>query len=146
MNSPKFRTLCNDLLEEGRERLLMTMGIVSHIESDRYKIIAVSSLTGVFVAGEDFELKDTYCRDVYEQQKTIALTELDGVTGLQLHPLYESLPLEAYISAPIFVNNAIWGTINFSCMKIRDISFTQDDIDFINSAAKKLSVELSSNG
>ena len=146
MYSPKLKALCNHLLETGREKLSMSMGIVSHIECDRYEIVAVSSLTGVFVAGEDFELKDTYCRDVYEQKKTIALTELEGIAGLQLHPLYESLPLEAYISTPIFVDNKGWGTVNFSCMKIRDNNFSSDEVEFIESAAQKISSEMRGEG
>jgi transcriptional regulator with GAF, ATPase, and Fis domain len=143
MFTPQFRTLCDELIKTGREKLAMSMGIVSHIESERYQIIAVSSLTGVFVAGEDFALKDTYCRDVFEQQKTIALTKLEGIQGLQLHPLYETLPLEAYISAPIFVDDKIWGTINFSCMKLRENEFSSQDIEFIETAAKKISAEMS---
>lgn len=120
------------------------MGIVSHIERDRYEIVAISSSTGVFVAGEDFPLKDTYCRDVYEQGKTIALTEMEGVSGLQRHPLYDTLPLEVYIGTPILVANKVWGTINFSCMKLRKNAFTNEDIDFIESAAKEVSKEIDS--
>jgi transcriptional regulator with GAF, ATPase, and Fis domain len=142
MYSSQLKSLCNNLLETGRDKFSMSMGIVSHIVNDRYEIIAASSTTGVFVAGEDFPLQDTYCRDVYEQQKTISFTELGGTQGLKHHPLYGSFLLEAYISAPIFVNNKVWGTINFSCMQIRDTSFTNEDIDFINNAATTISKEI----
>ncbi|TLU61005.1 GAF domain-containing protein [Thalassotalea litorea] len=137
-----FKSLCNDILKEGRQRLAMSMGIVSHIHDDRYKIVAISSLTGVFVAGEDFPLKDTHCRDVYEQQKTIALTQIDDIPGLQLHPLYDSLALEAYISSPIIVDNNVWGTVNFSCMQVREKPFSDSDIAFVENAASSIANEL----
>ncbi len=137
--SQKLKTLSRVLLDEGRQRLSMSMGIVSHIEGDQYEIVAVSSRTGVFVAGEVFPLMSTYCRAVYEQKITIALTELDGVRGLRRHPLYEHLPLEAYISAPIFHEGQVWGTLNFSCMEPRDQPFSDADILWINGASKQIS-------
>ena len=74
MYSYNFRSLCTGLLEEGRNRLSLTMGIFSHIQNEDYEIVAVSSNAGVFVAGEIFALKDTYCRYVYKQKKTISIT------------------------------------------------------------------------
>ena len=139
MYSYNFRSLCTDLLEEGRNRLSLTMGIVSHIEKEDYEIVAVSSNAGVFVAGESFALKDTYCRDVYKQKKTIAITEIDGHPGLQHHPLYMALALEAYIGSPIFVDGQVWGTLNFSCMQIRDKPFTDEEIQFNENATKIIS-------
>ncbi|MDE2592736.1 MAG: GAF domain-containing protein [Burkholderiales bacterium] len=143
MNLQKLKTLSQAWLEEGRQRLSMSMGIVSRIEGDRYEIVAVSSRTGVFVAGEVFPLMNTYCRAVYERKVTIALTEIDGVRGLRLHPLYETLPLEAYISAPIFHESKVWGTFNFSCMEHRDQPFSDADIRWVNGTSHQISEVLS---
>lgn len=142
MYSVMLRGLCERLLTEGRAQLQMPMGIVSHIEPEEYEIVAVSSTTGVFVAGEVFPLNNTYCRDVYEQGKTIALTEMDGLPGLQRHPLYQSLPLEAYISAPIIIGGRVWGTINFSSMGIRPQPFSPDDIQRLEHAAAAIARQI----
>ena len=144
MYTSQLRTLCNALIKTGRDKFNLSMGIVSHIEGDLYEIVAVSSATGVFVTGEKFDLNDTYCRQVYEQKKTIALTEIEGVTGLQYHPLYETLSLESYISSPIFVAGSVWGTINFSSMRLRKNAFTNEDIDYIEAAAKTISKVIAS--
>ncbi len=138
MYPPEFKQTCNGYLEKGRDRLAMSMGIVSYIHDDMYEIVSVSSETGVFVAGESFPLKDTYCREVYEQQKTIALTEMGGKLGLQLHPLYENLPLEAYIGCPIKIKGRVWGTINFSCMGIHRPGFSREEVGFVEDAATHL--------
>jgi len=136
--SQALKDLCNQLVVDGRRQLDMNMGIVSHIHQDRYEIVAVSSDNNVFVAGEDFALKDTYCREVCEKQQTVALTAIDNLPGLQKHPLYEALPLEQYISAPIIVNDKVWGTLNFSAMILREQPFTDAEIDWVESGAKAI--------
>lgn len=119
------------------------MGIVSHIENNEYEIVAVKSIGNVYVPGESFPLNQTYCRDVYSTGKTMALTELDGKPGLQCHPLYKNLPIEAYISTPILKHGVIWGTLNFSSMILKSRPFSDSDIEFIESAAKRISSALS---
>lgn len=119
------------------------MGIVSHIENNEYEIVAVKSIGNVYVPGESFPLNQTYCRDVYSTGKTMALTELDGKPGLQCHPLYKNLPIEAYISTPILKHGVIWGTLNFSSMILKSHPFSDSDIEFIESAAKRISSALS---
>ena len=142
MYSHELRNACANVLSEGRARLSLSMGIVSHIKNDTYEVVAIDADIPVFVPGEVFPLNDTYCREVYEKGTTVALTELAGVPGLQKHPLYEGLPLEAYISTPIFKNEAVWGTFNFSCMKLKHEKFTDEDISYIEALAKLLSATL----
>lgn len=143
MNQNELQSLYNEILTEGNDRFSTTMGIVSHIENDEYEIIAVKSLANVFVSGESFPLHQTYCRDVYSAGKTIALTELDGKPGLQCHPLYEDLPIEVYISTPILKHGVIWGTLNFSSYILKSLPFSDNDVEFIESSAKRISLALS---
>jgi GAF domain-containing protein len=138
-----LQNLYNVILTEGNNRFSTTMGIVSHIENDEYEIAAVQSIGDVFVPGESFPLYQTYCRDVYNTGKTIALTELDGKPGLECHPLYKDLPLEAYISTPILKHGAIWGTLNFSSMILKSSPFNDSDIEYIESFAKRIALALS---
>ncbi len=143
METSELYRLYNNILLEGNDRFSTTMGIVSHVENDEYEIVAVKSLANVFVAGESFPLNQTYCRDVYTSGKTLAMTELEGKPGLQCHPLYKDLPIEAYISTPILKNRNIWGTLNFSSMIKRTNPFSHEDIQFIENAARRISLALS---
>jgi GAF domain-containing protein len=143
MEPYELQNLYNVILTEGNNRFSTTMGIVSHIENDEYEIVAVKSIGDVFVSGESFPLFNTYCRDVYSTGKTIALTELDGIPGLECHPLYKDLPLEAYISTPILKHGVIWGTLNFSSMVLKSFPFSDNDIEFIESSAKRIELALS---
>lgn len=143
MKPDELYNLYNEILTEGNARFSTTMGIVSHIENNEYEIVAVKSIGNVYVPGESFPLNQTYCRDVYSTGKTMALTELDGKPGLQCHPLYKNLPIEAYISTPILKHGVIWGTLNFSSMILKSRPFSDSDIEFIESAAKRISSALS---
>ena len=143
MKPAELHSLCNEILTEGNNRFSTTMGIVSHVENNEYGIIAVKSIANVFVSGESFPLKQTYCRDVCSTGKTIAITELEGKPGLQCHPLYKDLPIEAYISTPILKHGKIWGTLNFSSMILRSQPFNDSDIEFIQSSAQRISFALS---
>lgn len=129
---------CHELINQGVDQLHMPVGIVSHIYNDLYEIVTINSEMDEFIQGAIFPLSNTYCRDVYRTDKTIAITEIDHVLGMQLHPLYVSLPVEAYISAPIHHNGSVWGTVNFTSAKIRP-SFSKADIERVEQYAGTIS-------
>ena len=144
MGEARLKKLCEEILEEGLTELDLSVGIVSKIDGSSYFIVAVRSDSGVFQAGEAFELKDTYCREVIEKKRTVALTQLDDTPGLCKHPLYSGLPLESYISAPIVVAAKVWGTLNFSSMIIRESEFSRKEIDWVETSAKQIAERVES--
>ncbi len=133
-----LKTLCKDVLDEGLELFDLNLGIVSKIDDNSYYIVAVMPEKSVFQAGESFDLKDTYCREVVDTRSVVALTQLENTPGLCKHPLYSGLPLESYISAPIMINDDVWGTLNFSSMKIREGEFSSQEIEVIKSRARSI--------
>ncbi len=132
----------NELLQEGMSALKMPVGIVSHIYGDNYEIVALKCAAGTLEVGSVLPLEETYCRDVVLSRKTIAITEIDGTPGLRRHPLYLKMPLEAYISSPIFNQGQVWGTINFTSFSFRP-PFSSSDIALMECFAKQLSMSLS---
>jgi GAF domain-containing protein len=129
---------CHKVVNTGVNELDMPIGIVSHIYNGLYEIIAINSEMGAFIHGAVFPLEQTYCRDVFHTDKTIAITEIGNVAGLQLHPLYVSIPLEAYISAPIHHDDEVWGTINFTSTTLHQ-PFAKADIQRVEQYAKQIS-------
>jgi len=131
-----------NILSTGLEALSLKLGVISRIEHGLYKIVSVISENNIFVTGEVFRLHDTYCREVIEKGETIALTKLDGSDGLRKHPLYDQMPLEAYIATPIYKNGLVWGTLNFSSSNIRYAPFETKEISIIEKLARQISVTL----
>jgi transcriptional regulator with GAF, ATPase, and Fis domain len=138
MVDSEFNALCKDILDEGLDIFDLHLGIVSKIDQSAYLVFVVMPEGSVFQAGEMFDLKNTYCRDVVSKKVTIALTEFDHVRGLCKHPLYSGLTLESYIGTPIIVNDKVWGTLNFSSMKIRENDFSSDEIILIEERAETI--------
>jgi len=128
--SSNFLVLCHRILEAGRRRYGAMMGIVSCVQADRYQVVAVSSDTAIPCAGDVYPLNSVYCREVVEKDATVAITKVDGVLGMSLHPLYDSIPCEFYISSPIHRDGKVWGTLNFTSLEKRATPFSAADIAF----------------
>ncbi len=149
MFSKLLTDYCHQLLQVGVQQLNLPIGIVGRIWDDTYQIVAISCATSALKEGTTIPLNATCCREVYQKGRTIALTDLEGIAGLDKHPLFMKLPPEAYISAPIRLHDQIWGTVNFTSPQTRDI-FTEEDIQLVESYAllihKKLLEESAPKG
>lgn len=130
MSLNNLQRQCLDILQDGRHRFGAMLGIVSRITARGYEIFAVSSATGIPETGEIFPLDAVYCREVVKSRKTVAITEINGVPGMRLHPLYDCIPCEFYISSPIEIGGKVWGTLNFTSFTIRSAPFSPDDIAY----------------
>lgn len=146
MDNKPVRTLCLGILVEGRHRFNAMLGIVSRIRGETYEIFAVSTDTKIPEVGDAYMLNAVYCREVFQKRRTVAITEVDGVSGMRLHPLYGRIPCELYISAPIMVAGKVWGTLNFTSLDKRDTPFTADDIAFIEARATRIAAAVAEAG
>ncbi len=135
-----FKDLCNAYIELGREVLDLDTGIASkiNIETEKYTILSVkSSLEGLH-RGQEFNLGDTYCAEVYKEMKAIAFEEVGKDPKMCTHPVYLNAKLESYIATPVIVNDEPYGTLNFSDLNIRTQGFTDYDMELISLMGKAL--------
>jgi GAF domain-containing protein len=130
MSNDKSKELIRDILNDGLCRFEAMLGIVSRIQDGTYEIYAVLSDTGIPEVGDTYPLNAVYCREVFQSRRTVAITEIDGVSGLRLHPLYDAIPCEFYISSPILIDGKVWGTYNFTSLKARTTPFSAEDIAY----------------
>lgn len=143
--TPKECGVCSDMLREARETLGLEMGIVSHIVNDKYHVMAIDAGHNMIVPGEIFSLEDTVCNAVIREERFISLTSYHSPEGLREHPVYEAMKLEAYVAAPIWVNDEIWGTVNFTSTMTRPHPFTDDEKNLVRDCAKKVSALLATH-
>ncbi|NDO82679.1 sensor domain-containing diguanylate cyclase [Citrobacter sp. NCU1] len=119
------------ILDEGLKAFNLSLGIISQIEGDRYSLLAVSPKGKDISAGMTFDIKNTYCQQVVNERRIISVEHAGEHPDFNTHPVYISMKLETYISAPIWVRGKIWGTLNFSSTQISTVSFSKDDHEFI---------------
>jgi len=133
------------ILAEGNKALDLHVGIISQIKNNQYSVIALDSAYEQIEEGAEFDLNDTYCKEVYDQRVTKTFKDVAEIKEMQKHPVYLALQLRAYIGTPIMVNNKVWGTLNYSSIKPRNAPFFPSEYQFIENQAKKVSRILSDN-
>ena len=117
----------------------MQTGIVSHITDDKdYIIKDVISPLDVIHPDDVYPLEGTYCREVYKSHKTLGFPHVGEMHELKEHPVYVNLRLEAYISAPIYVHDTIYGTLNFTSTEPRTYGFSEHEHDLISMMAQSI--------
>lgn len=137
--TPKECGICTDMLRETREKLGLEMGIVSHIVGNKYHVMAIDAGQNMIVPGEIFALEDTVCNAVVAEERFVSLTSYHSPEGLREHPVYEAMKLEAYVAAPIWLNDQIWGTVNFTSTLTIPHPFTDDEKNVVRACAKQVS-------
>jgi len=138
MRVTQFKDRVDKLLSLGVRELSLTLGVLARIENDNYEIVAVRSNSGAYVPGEKYALGNSYSREVFAQQQTIAVTSQENSPLKLHHPLYRSLPLECYIGVPILVHGKPWGCMDFSSMAQRDGPFSAQEVELVESLAKEV--------
>ena len=138
MQINQFKDRVDSLLLLGVRELSLTLGVLARIENNNYEIVAVQSNSGAYVPGEKYALGNSYCREVFAEQKTIAVVSEENSPLTLHHPLYRSLPLESYIGVPISLDGEPWGCMDFSSMAQRDEPFSSREIRLIESLATEI--------
>lgn len=123
------------LLAMGCQRFGLSIGILSHIEGERYEVMQVLTPGGEIGKGDIFALGDTYCRDTLRAQKPLGF-EQASTSRQRQHPCYRKFKLEAYLGAPVRVGHQIYGTLNFSSAQPRPTPFTPVDRELIQLMAQ----------
>lgn len=112
-------------------RLLgLEYGIVSHVVGDRYEIVAQSPPLDTLRDGQVFSFGQTYCAITLSRPGVLAIRRM-GESPYLVHPCYQAFKLETYIGAPIQVEGARYGPVNFSSPRAYGRVFDEGDLEFM---------------
>jgi len=131
------------LLMLGLEQFNLDIGIFSKIRNNKYEIIQCIAPEGVELSsGDCFDFEATYCEVTCRSHTPVAV-DFAGESELYArHPAYREMQLESYIGVPIYLNNELYGTLNFSSAQRHSEPFRQNDIDLIRLMASWIESEL----
>lgn len=131
-------------LETGCQILNLELGIVSRVDVglDGYVVEAVFPSRADIPPGTSFKLSDTYCAEVVRNRTTVIYDEVGAIETLRQHPVYQTMGLEGYIGTPIWVDDTLYGTLNFSSVHPRK-AFHGQDLAFIEMMARNIGQSLS---
>ncbi len=127
-----FDSLIREYLISGIEVFGLETGIVSEVTADGVYIVRdVVSPLDVLEKGQEFQLQDTYCREVMKSRQVVGFPQVGALDYMNCHPVYLNLKLEAYLSAPIFVGSELYGTLNFTSVAARQRGFSRHEHNLI---------------
>ena len=122
-------------LEIGVKHLHFEFGIVSRITNETYRIIVQTSPPDTLSDNQVFPLGSTYCSTTLARNDLLAITDAAN-SEYAGHPCFKDFQLAAYIGVPIYVDNAIFGTLNFSSATARKRDFDPSDLEFVRMLAR----------
>ncbi|GAA0792842.1 sensor domain-containing diguanylate cyclase [Marinobacterium sediminicola] len=130
-----FQEQLRQALRIGNEHFGLSFGIVSEISGQTYKLLAQVSPPGTLEDAQCFELGNTYCDITLKLNDVLAISSM-GSSVYHHHPCYELFHLESYLGAPVYVNDQVFGTVNFSGPESYEREFDDGDREFMRLLAR----------
>lgn len=130
-----FEEKVQALLKMGCQRFGLSMGILAHIQEQRYEVLEVYAEDGGIAKGDIFALEETYCNHVMNANGPLSV-EHAGESTWANRLCYNLFKLEAYIGTPVIVGGETYGVLNFSNAAPRLAPFKAADREFLNLMAQ----------
>ena len=138
-----FDIQITQLIMLGLERFNLDIVILSRVEKDVYTVLYCITPEEVDLnPGDVFDYRSTYCQITCSSFGPVAIEHMGKDDKYAKHPAYEAFGLESYIGVPIFIDEEIFGTLNFSSARAYPRSFEDIDIDALKLMASWIEVEL----
>jgi len=119
-----------ETIKTGCDKLGLDIGAISNIVGKDYTVLYCFDKLEALTQGLKFDLDNTYCSITLAENDIIALDHV-GISEYKERDCYKECKLESYIAVPLSVKGEIFGTINFSSPRPREIPFNNADKEFV---------------
>ncbi|WP_458208085.1 bacterio-opsin activator domain-containing protein [Haladaptatus sp. NG-SE-30] len=139
-----FEETIQELLELGCEQFGLDVGILSHVDSERYEVVQAVDPSETIVPGDVFELQDTVC-DLTVRSDTadvVTLPDLEAALPTKLRTSLQDGELEAYIGTSVVVDGDVYGTVSFRSRFASVDGFAKSQHEIIKVIAQWIGAEL----
>jgi len=137
----KFDEKIKAILQLGLESFELDVAILSNIHDNNYIVFSALSPNNNLNKGTKFELGDTYCRYTLKNGHATSIHHA-AKSEWKNHPCYEKFQLEAYMGCPVYVEDQIFGTLNFSSPNPSSMEYDENDMEFLQLMAQWVGLEL----
>lgn len=123
-------------LRLGAEYLDLPLAIVSEITSNVYTVRWFDAPPDSGLSrGLTFDLADTYCAITVTRDESLSISHM-ARSQYRDRPCYDQFGLESYVAAPIYVQDKLFGTLNFSSPRPRPDGFSDTEVKFVTLLAR----------
>jgi len=131
-----YHALVSDYLAAGCSFFTMTTGIVSHIDGVTSITEAVHADANSIPVGSRRLLANTLCAEVVRERRTLAYASPEAFPPNARAAV--GVPPASWISAPIWLDQAIYGTLSFSSTTPRSQPFHDFELEIIELMAESI--------
>ncbi|MBE9129169.1 PAS domain S-box protein, partial [Coleofasciculus sp. LEGE 07081] len=129
------------LLAMGRRQFGLDIGVLSHVEGDRYEVISTQLPNLINPKGVTLDLRQTYCHETLQAQQPLGIPSA-GISQWREHHCYKAFHFEAYIGTPVIVAGKVYGTLSFSSFTPRQKPFKALDTELLRLMAQWIGGEI----
>ena len=133
-----LESLFADYIQTGCTVLGFTAGAIGRVQGQTYTFLAVQSEFESLVPNLTIDLQEAYCGKVSACQATVSFDHVGQMEDMRCHPLYQALKLESYLGTPIFVDEAMFGTLCFFSTHVRPQGFESHEQEIIELMAQSI--------
>ncbi|MDJ0570831.1 MAG: response regulator [Pleurocapsa sp. MO_192.B19] len=137
-----FSVKMERILALGCQQFNLDVGILSKIENEIYKIVAVNlpdeSVLDIN-KGDLFSLEETCCQTTMAAEQPLSFINAQTAPN---HPCYLDTNIAAYLGTNVIVEDKFYGTLDFSSSTPHQVPFKSVDIEFIQLMAQWIGREI----
>ena len=123
-------------LKLGADYLDLPLAIVSEITGTVYTVRWFDAPEDAGLStGQSFSLGDTYCSITVDCDESLSIEHM-ARSPYRSHRCYNQFGLESYVAAPIYLQNKLFGTLNFSSPTPRFQGFSDTEVTFVTLLAR----------
>ncbi|MGC8120343.1 ATP-binding protein [Marinobacter sp. VGCF2001] len=125
-----------DALAKANRYLGTETAIVSEVTGDAYTVLWHHQRRDHSLEnGLTLPLDETYCSILLEKGEVLGISHM-ARSVYRDRACYAAFGLESYIAAPIWIDDELFGTVNFSSPKPRPLPFSETEKMFVNLLAR----------
>ncbi|MEM8828081.1 MAG: DUF3365 domain-containing protein [Cyanobacteria bacterium P01_G01_bin.19] len=135
-----FSLRVEQILAMGCQQFNLEVGILSKIEGEQYRVIAVKlpdNSTLDINAGNIFAVENTCCDRTIQTQQPVSFLKMEIE-----HPCYLDANPLTYLGTKVMVGGEVYGTLNFSSLRSRTEPFKTIDLELIELMAQWIGGEI----
>ena len=135
----EFASQVRGILEIGIRQLGLPVGLVSRLDGDRISLPYVVGGGDVLPERTVVRACDSFCGESIQRRSRLVIENADD-SEFRDHPGNTVIGLKAYLGQPIYVDDAIWGTVCFLGTTPRAEAFTAVDLDLFELICQRVQV------
>lgn len=137
-----FHEKVRALLIMGLEEYRMEVAILSHVENNRYVIVAAVTPDNTLHPGMSFSISNTYCHHTLTSGQPVGIAHIRNTETVN-HPAFNKFKkITSYIGATVSVRGKSYGTLNFSSANPYQTEFAPEDFRFLLLMAQWIGLEI----